>query len=197
MRQTLSRGVFVAAAATGILSLYGNPAFADTDSTAVTKDSGGLLSGNIVQVPIEVPVNVCGNSISVIEVIGHAYGNLCVNKSYGDDGYGKKEDTPPAPPAVRKTPPPADKATPPPTRISETHRPKTPPTRTSDEKPPATQPGKPSEKPAEKPAGEPPQLAETGSETSSEALAAASAASAVLIAGGALMYRRGRAASYR
>ncbi|PAZ15373.1 hypothetical protein CLM62_14400 [Streptomyces sp. SA15] len=199
MRQTLSRGVFAAAAATGILSLYGSPAFADTDTTAVTKDSGGVLSGNIVQVPIKVPVQVCGNSISVVEVLGRAYGNLCVNDSndsngsYGDDGYGKKEDTPPAPPKVRKTPPPAEKVTPPPTRISETHRPKTPPTRTSDEKPPATHP----EKPVEKPAGAPPQLAETGSDTSSEALAAASAASAVLIAGGALMYRRGRAASYR
>jgi hypothetical protein len=196
LRQTLSRGVFAAAAATGILSLYGSPAFADTDATAAAKDSGGVLSGNIVQVPIEVPVQVCGNSISVVEVLGRAYGNLCVNDSYGDDGYGKKdvgygkqEDTLPAPPKVRKTPPPAEKVTPPPTRISETHRPKTPPTRTSDEKPPVTHP--------EKPVGEPPQLAETGSDTSSEALAAASAASAVRIAGGALMYRRGRAASYR
>ncbi|GCB49265.1 hypothetical protein SNL152K_6599 [Streptomyces sp. NL15-2K] len=189
--------MFAAAAATGILSLYGSPAFADTDATAVAKDSGGVLSGNIVQVPIEVPVNVCGNTISVIEVLGRAYGNLCVNDSYGhghgdDDGYGAEDDTPLAP-IVRKTPPPVHKATPPPTRISETHRPKTPPTRTSDEKPPATHP----EKPAEQPVGEPPQLAETGSETSSEAMAAVSAASAALIAGGVLMYRRGRAASYR
>jgi outer membrane biosynthesis protein TonB len=193
LRKTLNRGVFAAAAATGILSLYGSPALADTDTTTVTKDSGGVLSGNLVQVPIEVPVQVCGNTINVIEVLGHAYGNLCVNKSYGDDdGYGAKDDTPPAP-SARKTPPPVRKATPPPTRISETHRPPAPPARSSDEKPPTPH----AEKPAEQPVGEPPQLAETGSETSSEAMAAVSAASAALIAGGVLIYRRGRAASYR
>ncbi|MFF3334781.1 chaplin [Streptomyces sp. NPDC002888] len=176
MRQTLSGGVFAAAAATGILSLYCSPALADTDATAVAKDSPGVVSGNIVQVPIEAPANVCGNTVGVIAAFNHATDNSCDNTSYGDDheegDYGYGEDTPPS---ASPTPPPPSKATPPPTRISETHRPTPPPTRSV-------------ETPPERPV-EPPHLAETGS----GALWAASAASAALIAGGAMMYRRGRA----
>ncbi len=171
--------MFAAAAATGILSLYGSPALADTDATAVAKDSPGVLAGNTVQVPIEVPVNVCGNSVAVIAAFNTAIGNSCENTTYGYGDYGVEEDTPPAP-SPSQTPP-VSKPTPPPTRISETHRPTHPPKQHS-ETPPTTS--------VEKPV-EPPQLAETGT----GALVAASAASAALIAGGAMMYRRGRANS--
>ncbi|WP_442940664.1 chaplin [Nostoc sp.] len=41
--------------------------------------SPGVLSGNLVQVPVHVPVNVCGNSISVIGLLNPAFGNTCVN----------------------------------------------------------------------------------------------------------------------
>ncbi|KAF6000017.1 hypothetical protein BOG92_037165 [Streptomyces sp. WAC00263] len=41
--------------------------------------SGGLLSGNVVQVPVDVPVNACGNSVNVIGLLNPATGNVCVN----------------------------------------------------------------------------------------------------------------------
>ncbi|WP_338701184.1 chaplin [Streptomyces sp. Q6] len=41
--------------------------------------SPGVLSGNVVQVPISIPVNVCGNSINVIGLLNPAVGNTCVN----------------------------------------------------------------------------------------------------------------------
>ncbi|MEU0002852.1 chaplin [Streptomyces sp. NPDC006314] len=159
LRQTLSRGVFAAAAATGILSLSCSSALADTNATGVTTDSPGVLAGNSVQVPIEAPVNVCGNSVNGVAAFNEAAGNSCGN------------GTPPSVSTPAPTPPP-------PTRTSETP----PPTRTSHTPPPAVV-----EHPDE------PRLAETGSKT----MLATSAVSAALIAGGAMLYRRGRGASHR
>lgn len=41
--------------------------------------SPGLLSGNVVQAPVDIPVNVCGNTVNVIGVLNPAAGNTCVN----------------------------------------------------------------------------------------------------------------------
>ena len=42
-------------------------------------DSPGVVSGNLIQVPVHVPVNVFGNSVNVIGVLNPAFGNLAVN----------------------------------------------------------------------------------------------------------------------
>jgi hypothetical protein len=42
--------------------------------------SPGVLSGNVVQIPIHIPVNVCGNSVDVIGLLNPAAGNVCVNR---------------------------------------------------------------------------------------------------------------------
>jgi hypothetical protein len=55
------------------------PAFADADAQGAAVHSPGVLSGNVVQVPVHVPVNVCGNSINVIALLNPAFGNECVN----------------------------------------------------------------------------------------------------------------------
>jgi LPXTG-motif cell wall-anchored protein len=132
-----------------------------------TEDSYGLLSGNNVQAPIHLPVNVCGNSVDVLGVFNDAYGNECGNTSYGSEpGYGTEEELPPAP----ETPP-------------TTSTPTTPPVRTVD-----TPPSVGVEEP-----GETPQLAETGS----AGMLTASVAGAALLGGGAMLYRRGRVAARR
>ena len=41
--------------------------------------SPGVLSGNIVQTPIHIPVNACGNSVNVVGVLNPGFGNTCVN----------------------------------------------------------------------------------------------------------------------
>lgn len=41
--------------------------------------SPGLISGNTIQVPLHVPINVCGNSINVIGLLNPAFGNTCKN----------------------------------------------------------------------------------------------------------------------
>ncbi|GAA3307551.1 chaplin ChpH [Streptomyces cinereospinus] len=73
--------VVAAAAATGGLVLAGaGLAVADSGALGAAVGSPGVLSGNVVQVPVHVPVNVCGNTISVIGVLNPAFGNTCINK---------------------------------------------------------------------------------------------------------------------
>ncbi|ATZ27611.1 chaplin ChpH [Streptomyces lavendulae] len=72
--------VVAAAAATGGLVLAGaGLAAADAGAQGAAIGSPGVLSGNVVQVPVHVPVNVCGNTISVIGLLNPAFGNTCVN----------------------------------------------------------------------------------------------------------------------
>ncbi|WP_129312423.1 chaplin [Streptomyces sp. L2] len=42
--------------------------------------SPGILSGNVIQVPVDVDANVCGNTISVVGLLNPAFGNFCVNE---------------------------------------------------------------------------------------------------------------------
>ncbi|MDX2598573.1 chaplin [Streptomyces caniscabiei] len=60
-------------------------ASADAGAEAKAVGSPGVLSGNVVQVPVNVPINLCGNTIDVIGLLNPAFGNVCVNKS--DDNH--------------------------------------------------------------------------------------------------------------
>ncbi|KFG75448.1 chaplin [Streptomyces mutabilis] len=55
------------------------PAFADSGAEAAAIGSPGVLSGNVVQVPVHIPVNVCGNSVNVGGLLNEAADNTCVN----------------------------------------------------------------------------------------------------------------------
>ncbi|MFE6594367.1 chaplin ChpH [Streptomyces sp. NPDC057781] len=73
--------VVAVAAATGGLVLAGaGMAVADSGAQGAAVHSPGVLSGNVVQVPVHVPVNVCGNTVSVIGLLNPAFGNVCINK---------------------------------------------------------------------------------------------------------------------
>ncbi|WP_406728331.1 chaplin ChpH [Streptomyces sp. GD-15H] len=73
--------VVAVAAATGGLVLAGaGMAAADSGAQGAAVHSQGVVSGNVVQVPVHVPVNVCGNTVSVIGLLNPAVGNVCVNQ---------------------------------------------------------------------------------------------------------------------
>ncbi|MEU6094635.1 chaplin ChpH [Streptomyces sp. NPDC047079] len=73
--------VVAAAAATGGLVLASaGLAAADSGAQGAAVHSPGVVSGNVIQVPVHVPVNVCGNTISVIGLLNPAFGNTCINK---------------------------------------------------------------------------------------------------------------------
>ncbi|MEU9121796.1 chaplin [Streptomyces sp. NPDC048506] len=46
----------------------------------VAVHSPGVLSGNVVQIPIHIPINVCGNTINIFALLNPAFGNICINK---------------------------------------------------------------------------------------------------------------------
>ncbi|MEU6402262.1 chaplin [Streptomyces sp. NPDC046985] len=65
---------------TGAVVLSGaGLALADAGAQGGTADSPGVLSGNTVQVPIHVPVNLCGDSVNVIGALNPTFGNACAN----------------------------------------------------------------------------------------------------------------------
>ncbi|MFI6935066.1 chaplin ChpH [Streptomyces sp. NPDC050287] len=73
--------IVAAAAATGGLVLAGaGMAVADSGAQGAAVHSPGFLSGNVVQVPVHVPVNACGNTVSVIGLLNPAFANTCINK---------------------------------------------------------------------------------------------------------------------
>ncbi|MFE2035959.1 chaplin [Streptomyces scopuliridis] len=66
----------------GLLLAMGSaaPAMADAEAEGVAAHSPGILSGNVVQVPIEIPINVCGNTVNIAALLNPAAGNVCINK---------------------------------------------------------------------------------------------------------------------
>ncbi|WP_354671275.1 chaplin family protein [Streptomyces sp. S.PB5] len=65
VRQTLSRGMVMAAAATSVL-VCGSDASAAAQVQGITLDLPDVLSGNTVQAPTNLPVDVCGNTITAL-----------------------------------------------------------------------------------------------------------------------------------
>ncbi|MCS0636104.1 chaplin ChpH [Streptomyces sp. LP05-1] len=72
--------VVAAAAATGGLVIAGaGMAVADSGAQGAAVGSPGVLSGNVLQVPVHVPINICGNTVDIIGLLNPAFGNTCVN----------------------------------------------------------------------------------------------------------------------
>ncbi|MFG3017330.1 chaplin [Streptomyces sp. NPDC048254] len=68
-------------------------ALADAGAQGEAVGSPGVLSGNVIQVPVNIPVNVCGNTIDVIGLLNPAFGNTCVNEGHGKAGDDKGGDS--------------------------------------------------------------------------------------------------------
>ncbi|MFG1806844.1 chaplin family protein [Streptomyces sp. NPDC049040] len=80
MNRLARKGLVSAMVAGGVLASAGY-AQADAAAGGDAKGSPGVLSGNLVQVPVHVPVNVCGNTVNVIGLLNAAAGNTCANVS--------------------------------------------------------------------------------------------------------------------
>jgi hypothetical protein len=85
MKRVTRKGLVTAMVAGGVLASAG---YAQADATAGGEAAGspGVLSGNSVQVPVDVPVNVCGNTVDVVGLLNPAMGNTCANTSVSTPG---------------------------------------------------------------------------------------------------------------
>ncbi|MCF6525735.1 chaplin [Streptomyces sp. JJ36] len=79
--QNTKRILAVTMAAGGLLAAGAGAAAAHGGAGAhgVAHHSPGVGSGNVVQVPVHIPVNVCGNTVNVVGALNPAFGNACVN----------------------------------------------------------------------------------------------------------------------
>lgn len=82
MRQVTRKGLMTVAAATGVLAATGGYAHADSTAQGTAAGSPGVLSGNSIQVPVHVPVNVCGNTADIAGLLNPASGNRCANTDH-------------------------------------------------------------------------------------------------------------------
>ncbi|WP_055585478.1 chaplin [Peterkaempfera griseoplana] len=79
---TMKKAAVLAAAAGCLAASGAGTAFAQgADAEAAAVGSPGVVSGNVVQVPVSIPVNVCGNTINVIAILNPTFGNTCLNVS--------------------------------------------------------------------------------------------------------------------
>jgi hypothetical protein len=160
----------------------GNAGGGGSGTEGSVSDSPGIGSGNQVQAPIDVPVNVCGNSIGVGGLLSPSFGSECVNGS---------GDTPPGTPEEPNTP--EEPGTP---EEPNTPEPNTPEPNTPEEPGTPEEPNTPSEPntpgpQSVTPGGSDGELAETGM----DALDILAPAGVGLLLAGAVLYRRARAAA--
>ncbi|MFF1360598.1 chaplin [Streptomyces sp. NPDC058297] len=78
MSRTAKAFVFSTVAAAALAGTAGVAA-ADSGAQGAAAHSPGVISGNTAQVPVHVPVNVCGNTVDVIGLLNPAFGEHCAN----------------------------------------------------------------------------------------------------------------------
>ncbi|MEI7031157.1 chaplin [Streptomyces pratensis] len=84
----MTKTAVVMAGAGALIAGGAGIASADAGAQGLAAASPGVASGNTVQVPVHVPVNLCGNTINVVGLLNPAFGNTCVNASAGHDNHG-------------------------------------------------------------------------------------------------------------
>ncbi|MFJ7156016.1 chaplin [Streptomyces sp. NPDC101118] len=85
MKKTLIRttttavaGAAVLMGGAGIAAAHGKDG-SGASAAGYAAESPGVLSGNLVQVPVHVPVNLCGNTANLIALLNPSFGNTCIN----------------------------------------------------------------------------------------------------------------------
>ena len=89
MKRVTRNGVIAVAAVSGAMAAA-MPAFADSGADGAAAGSPGVISGNTIQLPVHVPVNVCGNTVNVVGLLNPAAGNTCANEGGAKAGSSKR-----------------------------------------------------------------------------------------------------------
>ncbi|AXK34239.1 chaplin [Streptomyces armeniacus] len=73
-------GVAAGASAGSALATGGHGHGIDgANAKGIAAGSPGLISGNLVQVPVHIPVNLCSNTVDVVGLLNPTFGNQCAN----------------------------------------------------------------------------------------------------------------------
>ncbi|MEV0092646.1 chaplin [Streptomyces sp. NPDC050738] len=79
MSSRIAKAVVLTGALAASFAGAAGVAAADSGAQGTAQNSPGVLSGNVLQVPVHVPVNVCGNTVDGIGALNPAFGNTCSN----------------------------------------------------------------------------------------------------------------------
>lgn len=79
--KNLKKAVAVTVVAGGLVAASAGLASATEGAHAggTAVGSPGVVSGNVIQAPVHIPVNAVGNTVNVIGVLNPAFGNLGLN----------------------------------------------------------------------------------------------------------------------
>jgi hypothetical protein len=77
----IAKALAVTAAAGAVLAAGAGMAAADAGAQGTAVGSPGVVSGDLVQVPVNIPVNLCGDTVDVIGLLNPALGEQCANAS--------------------------------------------------------------------------------------------------------------------
>ncbi|MBH1936521.1 chaplin [Streptomyces sp. AV19] len=83
MNRAKKAALVLAAAGVAVGASVGTAVAHDEGSSAngVAKGSPGVISGNVIQIPLDVPINACGNTIDIlIGLLNPTFGNVCISK---------------------------------------------------------------------------------------------------------------------
>ncbi|WP_155054103.1 chaplin ChpE [Streptomyces blattellae] len=80
--KNLKKAAAVTMVAGGLVAAGAGMASATDGAVAHGKAVGspGIVSGNVVQAPVHIPVNAVGNSVNVVGVLNPAFGNMGINR---------------------------------------------------------------------------------------------------------------------
>lgn len=75
MRKTVIAAAFAAVAVVGTAGT----ASADAGAVGGASDSPGILSGSVIQVPVDLDASICGNNVSLLSSLTSALGTTCTS----------------------------------------------------------------------------------------------------------------------
>jgi hypothetical protein len=87
IRMSVKKAALVGAAVVGVMAAGAGSALASSEAEGAAVGSPGVVSGNVIQVPVHVPVNACGLTVNIIGLLNPAFGNTCINADSSVEGH--------------------------------------------------------------------------------------------------------------
>ncbi|MFF3662072.1 chaplin [Streptomyces olivochromogenes] len=75
----IAKGLALTSVAAAAMAGTAGIAAADSDAHSAAAHSPGALSGNVLQLPIHIPVNLCGDTVDVVGLLNPAFGDQCAS----------------------------------------------------------------------------------------------------------------------
>ncbi|MEU6549895.1 chaplin [Streptomyces sp. NPDC046915] len=76
----IAKGLVLTSAAVAAIAGGAGVAAANSTASGAAANSPGVLSGDVIEAPVHVPVIVCGNTIDGAGFLNPSLGNYCVER---------------------------------------------------------------------------------------------------------------------